>query len=71
VRYSSKMQQLHPELNQPTLEGISLNGQLAVIYSKYGVGTHWDGQVRPYALAYDSEDALRIGLNVLVYAMTH
>ena len=71
VEYSGKLRQQHPDLKQPTLEGVSINGQLAVIYSRYGLGTQWDGQVRPYALAYSTEDALRIGLNIMVYAMTH
>jgi len=71
VDYSQKLAKQRPELHNPTLEGISVNGQLAVIYSPVGLGTEWDGQTRPYALCYDSKDALKLGLNIMVYAMTH
>ena len=71
VEYSPKLRQLKPGLTAPTLEGVSINGQLAVIYSPCGLGTQWDGQERPYALCYSTRDALRLGLNIMVYAMTH
>ena len=61
----------NPNLVQPQLEGITINDVLAVIYSRYGLGSMWDGGKRPYAKAYSTRDALRIGLNVLVYALTH
>jgi len=71
VRYTNMLRQRRPGLTTPTLEGVSISGQLAVVYSRYGLGTAWDGQERPYSLAYDPDDALRLGMNVLVYAMTH
>ena len=71
VRYSGPLLAQQPDLATPTLEAVILSGQAAVIYSRYGLGTTWDGQERPYALAYESEDALRLGMNVLMYAMTH
>ena len=71
VTYSRMLRAQYPELNVPTLEGVSIEGQLAVVYSRYGLSTQWDGQERPYALCYSTGDALQIGLNVLIYAMTH
>ena len=71
VRYTHMLTERQPDLNVPTLEGVSIQGQLAIIYSRYGVGTAWDGQERPYSLAYDTDDALRVGMNVLLYGMTH
>jgi len=71
VRYSGPLRAQQPDLARPTIEAVILSGQAAVIYSRYGLGTTWDGQERPYALAYEPEDALRLGMNVLVYAMTH
>ena len=71
VEYSGIIKQNRPDLATPQLEGINLGGVLAVIYSPYGVGTQWDGVDRPFAKCYASRDALKIGMNVLVYAMTH
>jgi hypothetical protein len=71
VGYSSAVKQSHPDLDVPLLEGVSLGGVLAVVYSPVGLGTQWDGMERPYAKCYASKDALRIGRNVIVYAMTH
>ena len=71
VTYSSFVQANEPNLIAPALEAATLAGQAAIIYSRYGLGTTWDGQERPYALAYESEDALRLGMNILIYAMTH
>lgn len=71
VHTSPMLAAQQPELTVPALEGVSFEGRLAVIYSRYGVGSEWDGQERPYALCYCEEDALRIGTNVIVYALTH
>ena len=71
VSYTPMMKQQMPGFQQPYLEGIFINGSLAVIFSPYGIGTSWDGMVRPYSLAYSPEDALRLGTNILVYSMTH
>jgi len=71
VRYSDLVLQKSPGLNTPTMEGITYNGQLVVIYSKLGLGSVWDEYERPYARSYTPPDALKMGVNVLVYAMTH
>jgi len=71
VVYSSFVRANQPDLTVPTLEAITLSGQPAVIYSRYGLGTTWDGQERAYALAYEANDALRLGMNIIVYGMTH
>ncbi len=60
-----------PDLKLPTLEGVSFNGRLAIVYSRFGLSTEWDGQDRPYALCYEPTDSRQLGLNVLIYAMTH
>jgi hypothetical protein len=71
VQYSDLVRQKAPGLTAPTLEGIDYDGQAAVIYSRYGLGAAWDEYERPYARSYAPADALRLGVNVLVYAMTH
>ena len=71
VAYTPMMKQQMPGFQQPYLEGITVNGSLSVIFSPYGIGTCWDGEVRPYSLAYTPDDALKMGTNILVYSMTH
>jgi len=71
VEYSPFLKALAQASDRPELEGISLGGVLAVIYSKYGLGTAWDGLERPYAKSYTTPDALKLGVNTLVYALTH
>jgi len=71
VDYSGMIKQNRPDLTTPQLEGVTLGGVLSVIYSPYGLGTQWDGMERPFAKCYASRDALKLGMNVLVYAMTH
>lgn len=60
-----------PGLNAPCLEGISLHGDLRVIYSPLDLEAGWQGMDHPLARAYQPDSALRLGVNVIMYAMTH
>ncbi len=71
VNYTDMVRQARPNLTAPQLEGISLGGVVCVVYSKYDLGCGWENMVHPYSKGYSSRDALRLGMNVLVYAMTH
>jgi len=55
----------------PKLLGIEVNGQLAVIYSPYGMCGGWEMAQNPYALGYDDAGSLSIGENILMHTMTH
>jgi len=55
----------------PMLEGITINGNLAVIYSKYDLGCGWELKPHPYGVGYESRSAISIGINTIIYAMTH
>ena len=65
------MQKLKPELKIPYLEGLSLNGDLRVIYSPFDLEAGWTGLDHPLARAYESDAAMQIGMNLVMYAMTH
>ena len=69
--YTDMVRQGRPDLDAPSLEGISLGGVTCVVYSPYDMGCGWENMVHPYSKGYESRDSLRIGMNVLVYAMTH
>jgi hypothetical protein len=71
VTYSPMLRKNKPSLKSPSLEGITVGGKLVVIYSKYGLGDGWQGEHCPYALCYEGRDALKLGLSILVYAMSH
>jgi hypothetical protein len=71
VTYTPLVEHEHPGLREPTLEGISLENQLRVVYSPYGFVNGWSGAPNPYDRGYAGDDALRLGINILVYAMMH
>ena len=71
ARYTAAVLQAQPELAAPVLEGIVLDGDLRVIYSPFDIACGWLGCDYPLAKAYDSDSATRLGMNLLVYAMTH
>jgi hypothetical protein len=60
-----------PGLTQPYLEGISLHGDVKIIYSPIDLETGWQGLNPPLARAYQPDDALKLGVNIIMYAMTH
>ena len=55
----------------PMLEGMELNGQLAVVYSPLDLGCGWELKPHPYGVGYESRDAIRLGVNIVVYAVSH
>ncbi|MBE7463056.1 MAG: DUF4159 domain-containing protein [Planctomycetes bacterium] len=71
VSYTPAVQRLEPKLEAPVLEAIQLDGDLRVIYSPYDLGGGWQGDEHPQAKGYLRADALRLGVNIVVYAMTH
>jgi hypothetical protein len=71
VKYTPWVREQEPTLTAPTLEGVTNGGVLCVIYSRFGLGSQWDGLTRPYAKGYSHEDALKLGANIVTHAMTH
>jgi len=55
----------------PSLEGIMVNGQLAVVYSALDLGCGWELKPHPYGVGYESRDAIKLGVNVVMYAVSH
>jgi len=71
VQYTDFLKQSKPGFNAPVVEGLTLNGRLAVIYSPYDLGCGWEEIDHPYGRGLAGEDALKLAANTLVYAMTH
>lgn len=54
---------------EPYLEGIQLKDRWAVIYSKYDISCALERQASVACAGYIPEDALKIGVNVILYSM--
>ncbi len=54
---------------EPFLEGIEIDGRFAVIYSKYDIGCALQRQSAVGCAGYVPDDALKIAINVVLYAM--
>lgn len=54
----------------PKLFGIELDGHQAVIYSPYGMAGGWELSQSPYAIGYADDAALKLGENILMFAIT-
>ncbi len=61
----------NPQQSQPWLEAIELDGDLRVIYSPVDLSAAWMGCEYPLARAYRPETGSRLGMNLLIYALTH
>jgi hypothetical protein len=71
VEYENLVKAQNPDLNVPALEGITIEGQLGVIYSPLSLANGWEQLKFAYNRGYASDDALRIGVNIFAYALTH
>lgn len=71
VKYTDLVRTTNSKLNTPKLEGISIDGQLGVIYSSMGLSNGWEQLGYAYNRGYSDRDTLRLGVNIFAYAMTH
>ena len=59
------------QLQTPKLEGITLGGDVRVIYSPIDLEAGWEPTEYPMAVAYRQDTAVPLGMNILMYAATH
>lgn len=71
VEYTPRVAEDFGTIDAPSLEAISLDGRVAVVYSRFDLGNGWEQFPHPYSYGYNDKDALEIGTNVIVYAVTH
>lgn len=71
VAYTDRVLANFPGLAEPYLEGIDLDGQTRVLYSRFDLGCGWEGEDHPWASGVRADDAMKIGINAVVYALTH
>jgi hypothetical protein len=71
VEYSDVVKAQNPKLNAPVLEGVQINGQLGVIYSPLGLASGWEQLGYAFNRGYSDADALKLGVNLFTYVLTH
>jgi len=54
---------------EPFLEGIEIDGRFVVIYSKYDISCALERQASVACAGYIHEDAVRLGVNIILYAL--
>jgi hypothetical protein len=64
-------QQLLPTVSTPQLEVIEVDGLLPIVYSPLSLSAGWEQLPRAYNKGYADADALRLGVNLLMYVVTH
>ena len=71
VAYTPAVTGRAAEAKAPYLEGITVNGDLRVIYSPYDVEGGWLECEYPLSKGYEPASAVQMGMNIVMYAMTH
>jgi len=71
VEYTPRVHEDFGRFNTPEIEGLTLDGRLAVIYSRFDLGNGWEQFPHAYSYGLKEESSLKIGANVLVFAVTH
>lgn len=71
VEYSAVVKAENPRLNTPVLEGLEIHGQLSVLYSPLGLAAGWEQLGYAFNRGYSDADALKLGVNLLTYTLTH
>ncbi len=57
--------------SRPEVEEVSIEGRQAIFYYRYGMENGWAGLEYPFGRSLVQSDSLKLGMNTLVYAMTH
>ena len=55
--------------SEPFLEGVEINGRFVVIYSKFDISCALERQASVACVGYVHDDAVKIGVNVILYAL--
>ena len=71
VDYTPRVREDFGPFDTPELEGMAIDGRLAVVYSRFDLGNGWEQFPHAYSHGLKDEPAMQIGTNVIVYAITH
>lgn len=71
VRLAPLAAQLFGETVAPRIEAVQVDASLPVVYSPLSLSAGWEQLPRAYNKGYADQDALRLGVNILMYAVSH
>lgn len=72
VKYSPVVEKNKPELrNEPYILGVTIDGDLRVLYSPYDIEAGWLDAYYPLIRGYEPIYSQKLGLNIITYVMTH
>ncbi|MBI3831395.1 MAG: DUF4159 domain-containing protein [Planctomycetes bacterium] len=72
VEYKTAVKRFFPDVkNDPYLEGISAKGRLAILYSRFNLGCELHGHACGSCLGVKGQDAYKIAVNAILYALAH
>ena len=57
--------------SRPPVDGIVLGGGLSVLYFNHGIENGWADLEYPFGTGLIKEDSMKLGVNALMYAMSH
>ncbi len=53
------------------LYGIEVAGSTRVVFCPFALGNGWEKEEHPFTTGIEPEDALKLGVNIVVYSQTH
>lgn len=71
IAYKPTVANEQPDLNEPVLWGLWIDGRLAAVYSPFALGCGVDGHSCPNCRGVADADAQRLMAGVVLYAMTN
>lgn len=71
VRYRPAVLAEKPDFNKLVLEGIDLDGRTVIVYSPYSVGCPVDGHSCFSCKGLETEDAIKLFTNIILYPLSY
>ena len=71
VEYTPTALRDDPDLEYPEFYGVFVDGRLAVLYSPYDILSGVNRESNAYAKGVAADDALRLTINIITYALSH
>jgi len=71
VSLSPLGRQLHQGSTTPQVMAIEVDGTLPIIYTPRSISAGWEQLPRAYNDGYSDDDALKLGVNILMYVVSH